>query len=312
VSAVKIGLHTITYAGLFYDGPALTLEDQIAKAAAYGFESVEVMAKRPVASPFDMGPDRCARAAELAAESGVDLDFIAGYVDLGRPNPVDRERELVWARETFRMARDLGGRYVRVYAGGETIHEGASVRQQWDWCVQGLKALVPVAADFGVQMALEIHTGAAQTVDALADMLHQVGDPSVAVVLDPPLLAFRGEDAADAYGTISEAAEIVHAHIGDFRRMSALVRYSAVPGLAVEYLERVQTVPLGEGIVQLEEFMRAAHEGGFEGALAFEVCTPFHVNHEQPTLADVERAVAQAVDWLKAKREEIAGPATAP
>jgi len=69
----------------------------------------------------------------------------------------------------------------------------------------------------------------------------------------------------------------------------------------------LQAVPLGEGIVELGKLMRAAHERGFEGALAFEVCTPFHVDHEQPTIQDVENAVAQAVEWLKAKREEIAG-----
>ena len=302
---MKIGLHTITYAGFFYDGPALTLEEQIEKAASHGFEAVEVMAKRPVASPFEMTPDRCARAREVAAQRGLTMDFIAGYIDLGRPNPVDRERELVWARETFRMARDLGGKYVRVYAGGETIHETAPVRDQWDWCVGNIRSLVPVARDFGVEMALEIHTGTAQTVDALADMLRQIDDPSVKVVLDPPLLAFRGEEAAEAFATINSITKIVHAHIGDFRRMSPLVKYSAVPGLAVQYIERVQTCPLGEGIVELEEFMGAARAGGFEGALAFEICTPFHVHHNRPTMADIERGVAQAVAWLKAKREEI-------
>ena len=131
---MKIGLHTITYAGLFYDGPGLTLEEQIEKAAAYGFESVEVMAKRPVASPYDMCADRCARARDLAAEKGLAMEFVAGYVDLGRPNAVDRERELVWARETLRMTRDMGAKYARIYAGGETIHSGASIRDQ---CANG-------------------------------------------------------------------------------------------------------------------------------------------------------------------------------
>jgi sugar phosphate isomerase/epimerase len=304
---MKIGLHTITYAGLFYDGPSLTLEEQIEKAAAYGFEAVEVMAKRPVASPFDMTPERCARARDLANEKGLAMEFVAGYIDLGRPNPVDRERELVWARETFRMARDLGARYVRVYAGGETIHESAPVRDQWDWCVGNVRALLPVAKDFGVEMALEIHTGTAQTVDALADMLRQIDDPSVKVVLDPPLLAFRGEEVTEAYRTISSITEIVHAHIGDFRRRPPLVKYSAVPGLAVQYAERMESCPLGEGIVSIEKFMRAAYAGGFEGALAFEICTPFHVHHNRPALADIEAGVAQAVGWLKAKRAAIVG-----
>ena len=30
---MKIGLHTITYAGLFYEGPGLPLDEQIVKAA---------------------------------------------------------------------------------------------------------------------------------------------------------------------------------------------------------------------------------------------------------------------------------------
>jgi sugar phosphate isomerase/epimerase len=233
------------------------------------------------------------------------MDFVAGYIDLGRPNPVDRERELVWARETFRMAHELGARFVRVYAGGETIHEAAPVREQWDWCVAGVRALLPVARDLGVEMALEIHTGTAQTVDALADMLQQIDDASVKVVLDPPLLAFRGEPVAESFRTISALTPVVHAHIGDFRRRAPLVRYSAVPGLAVQYIERMESCPLGEGMVPLEDFMRVAHQGGFEGALAFEICTPFHVRHRRPTLDDIEAGVAQAVRWLREKRAAI-------
>jgi len=305
---MKIGLHTITYAGLFYEGPGLTLEEQIVKAADGGFEAVEVMAKRPVASPFEMDADRCARARALAGERGLTMDFVAGYIDLGRPHPVDRERELVWAQETFRMARDLGAKYVRVYAGGETIHDTAPVREQWDWCLEGVRALLPVARNLGVEMALEIHTGTAQTVDALADMLRQLDDGSVKVVLDPPLLAFRGEDVVESFRAISALAPIVHAHIGDFQRKPPLVKYSAVPGLAVQYVERLQSCPLGEGMVPLEDFMRVAHEHGFTGALAFEICTPFHVHHRKPTLADIEAGVAQAVRWLRERRAGVVGP----
>jgi len=183
--------------------------------------------------------------------------------------------------------------------------ERAPLRDQWDWSVGDIRALVPVASDFGVEMALEIHTGTAQTVDALADMLRQIDAPSVKVVLDPPLLAFRGEGAVEALETISSIAPIVHADIGDFQHKPPLVKYSAVPGLAVQYIERVDPCPLGEGIVEIEPSMRAAQAGGFSGALAFEICTPFHVHHSRPTLADIERSVAQAVEWLKAKRAEI-------
>ncbi len=304
---MKIGLHTISYAGLFYDGPGLTLEEQIERAAAYGFESVEVMAKRPVASPFEMDADRCARCRDLAAEKGLSMDFIAGYVDLGRPDPVDRERELVWAKETFRMTRDLGGKYCRVYAGGERIYDDAPVWDQWDWCIEGLKTLVPVAKDFGVQMALEIHTGTAQTVAAMVDMLQEIDDPSVVVVLDPPLLALHNEDVTEAYQTIRPLADIVHAHICDHVHRPAWITYHSMVGLGAQHTDYIYTVPIGEGVVDIIGFMRVAHADGFDGSLAVEVCTPFHFNHKRPTIEDVDRIVTEGVKWLKAKRAEIVG-----
>ena len=71
-----------------------------------------------------------------------------------------------------------------------------------------------------------------------------------------------------------------------------------IGGCGSERIQPAKPRQAGVGSVELS---------GFEGALAFEVCTPFHVNHEQPTLEHVEAAVAQAVEWLKRKREEIAG-----
>jgi sugar phosphate isomerase/epimerase len=302
---MKIGLHSITYAGLFYEGPALTLEQICDRAAGYGYEAVEVMAKRPVASPFDVDTERARRLRDYAGERGLSLPFVAGYIDLAKPGAVDREKELVFAKETLRMARDLDAAYARVYAGGETIHPGAPIRQQWDWCVGHLRELAPYARDLGVKMALEIHTGCAQTVDALLDMLDQVASDQVVVVLDPPLLAFRGEPAAEAVQQVSARAEIVHAHIGDFRKAAPLVQYEAVPGLAVRYIERIEPVPLGQGMVELAPFLRACREIDFTGTLAFEVCTPFHVRHRPGTLADVDAMVEQAVGWLKERRAEL-------
>lgn len=304
---MKIALHSITYAGLFYRGEALTLEQVFDRAAGYGYEGVEVMAKRPLASPFDLDSEEARRLRAYAADKGLELPLLAGYIDLSKPHPVDREKELVFAQETMRLARDLGTPYVRVYAGGETIHEGASLRDQWDWCVRHLRELVPVAERYGVQIALEIHTGVAQTVDALLDMLDQVGSEQVVVVLDPPLLAFRGEPAVEAVQRVSARTEIVHAHLGDFIRQPPLVHYEAVPGLAVRYTERLQPVSLGEGMVELEPFLRALHDLGFQRYVAFEVCTPFHVHHRPPTLADVDAMVEQGVAWLKQKRAEIWG-----
>ncbi len=300
---MKIALHSITYAGFFYEGGPLPIEHIIDKAAQCGYEGVEVMAKRPVASPFDVDLEHAKRIRDHAARRGVALPFVAGYIDLSKPNPVDREKELVFARETMRLARDLGSPYVRVYAGGEKIHEGATIADQWRWCVEHIKELAPVAAQFGVRMALEVHTGAAQNADALLDMLSQAGSDEVMVCVDPPLLAIRGEPAYEWAKRIGK--RIVHAHVLDFRWASPLVEYEAVPGLAVRKIERLMQCPLGEGVVEIEPFMRACKEFGYEGYFAFEVCTPFHVRHRPPTIDDVHHMVEQAAPYLKSLRDRV-------
>lgn len=297
---MKIALHSITYAGYFYDGSPLTLEQIIDKAAENGYEGVEVLAKRPVASPFDLSTGRAKEIRDYALSRGITLPFVAGYIDLSKPVASDREKELVFARETLRLARDLGSPYVRVYAGGEKIHQGAPIADQWQWCVNHIKELVPVARDFGVRMALEVHTGSAQNADALADMLAQIDSEEVVACLDPPLLAIHGEGAYDWAMRIGK--RIVHAHVMDFQWASPLVEYESVPGLGVRKIDRIMQCPLGEGVVEIEPFMKACHEFGYEGYFAFEVCTPFHIHHVRPRMDDVDRLVQQAAPYLKELR----------
>src|SRR5947209_5906561 len=109
---MKIALHSITYAGLFYEGGPLSIEQIL---------------------------ERATRIRDAAASRGLTLPFVAGYIDLSKPIASDREKELVFARETMRLARDLGSPYVRVYAGGEKIHDGAPIADQWQWCVEHVR-----------------------------------------------------------------------------------------------------------------------------------------------------------------------------
>ncbi len=300
---IKLALHSISYAGFFYEGGALPVEEIIARAARFGYEGLEIMAKRPICSPFDFDTKRATSLRKHAEKHGIDLCFLGGYIDLPKPVPSDREKELVFARESFRLASDLGTPYVRMYAGGEKIHWEAKEWDLWNWSVQGLKELLPYAEKYGVKMALEVHTGIAQTVDALLDMLEQTGSEDIMVCLDPPLLAIHGEPAYDAVKKVGK--KIVHGHVADFKSGAPLVEYETVPGLAVRRVERLIQVPLGEGMVEIEPFMKGCYELGIDAAMAFEVCTPFHIAHKMPTLADVDRLVEQSAVYLKELRKKV-------
>ena len=53
---MKLGLYSITFLGVWYRGPALTLEDLITRAREYGYDGIEIDGKRPHGNPIELTP----------------------------------------------------------------------------------------------------------------------------------------------------------------------------------------------------------------------------------------------------------------
>jgi sugar phosphate isomerase/epimerase len=78
---MKVGLYSITFLGIWYQGEGLTLEELIQRAKQYGYDGVELDGKRPHANPLDMRTSRCrelrriadGECARYAADAGVTL-----------------------------------------------------------------------------------------------------------------------------------------------------------------------------------------------------------------------------------------------
>jgi sugar phosphate isomerase/epimerase len=62
---MKLGLYSITYLGVWYRGPALTLEQLIDRAREHGYAGIEIDGKRPHGNSLDVPASLNAR---LAAE----------------------------------------------------------------------------------------------------------------------------------------------------------------------------------------------------------------------------------------------------
>ena len=294
---MKICLHSISYAGLFYDGPHVPIEEQIIKISKLGYEGIEIAAKRPLASPIDMDKDKIKRIKETASSYNIEIAIIAAYADLAKPNPVDREKELLYGRECIKMAYQLEVPYVRFYGGGEKIYDEIPFWKQWEYTKECLKWLAKVASEYDIIIALEPHTSVVQTHEDALDMMEQIGADNIALCLDPPLLAIHKEDLYEAIKTAGKY--MVHAHIMDFVRKPVLVKYHSLPGLTVSEYIPLQTVPLGEGEVPVKEFIEACKKIGYKGHISYEVCVPFHIKHRKPTLEDVNKLVEHAAKYLR-------------
>src|SRR5262249_367992 len=58
-TAMKLGLYSITYLGLWYRGEALPLPAMITRAKQYGYDGIEIDGKRPHGNPLDWPTPRC-------------------------------------------------------------------------------------------------------------------------------------------------------------------------------------------------------------------------------------------------------------
>lgn len=270
---MKLALHSVGYSGTWGGQATLSLPDFLHRAARLGYTAVELAAKRPHASPLDLDAARTATVKQILAEEGLDVVCMASYHDWATP-PVHgdmayTEKELLYFRAVVELAVALDCPLVRSYTG--FFHDGVSYRQQWDRCVRGLKEAARIAGSAGVTLGIQNHSCIASHPDSLLDLAADIGEANVGIVLDAPMVTEHNLPLRQTVLRVGK--QIVHSHLTDFVRRP---HYRYVPE-TVTYEEaglEMVAVPVGQGDVDYGEFVAALAETGYQGALAYEMCSP--------------------------------------
>jgi sugar phosphate isomerase/epimerase len=270
---IKTALHSVSYAGVWSGQARLSLEAFLERARSLGFEAMMLMAKRPHLSPLDYYADGRRRLRGLLERLGLRVACLAGYTDLSlgaeRPDVPAREMQILYVRELCRLAQDLGCPLVRVFTAFD--HPAATPEQQWGWCVAALRECARLAAACGVMVGVQNHHDTAVHHDSLFDLLEEVGEPNCKAMFDAWAPALQGVDLAAAVRKM--APYVVHTTVADyvlrprFRYQPALVNYVREP-------DAVRAVPMGEGFIDYRGFFEALRGAGFEGYVAYEMCSP--------------------------------------
>ena len=123
--AMKIGLYSITYRGVWYRGEPVNIFELVRLAKQQGWEGLELDAERPHAAPMDLRrrPEAIARSG---GETGIELCAVSPNCDLSSPVPVQREAMICYVRECIKLAHDLGSPICKIFAAwrGITIYDG--------------------------------------------------------------------------------------------------------------------------------------------------------------------------------------------
>jgi sugar phosphate isomerase/epimerase len=287
-------LHSVSYAGVWPGQARLSLEAFLDKAKGLGFGAVMLMAKRPHLSVLDFDADARGRLRRQLDRLGLEVACLAGYTDFcmgaDRPDVPAREMQLLYVRELARLAADLGCKLVRVFTGFD--HAAASFDQQWGWCVAGLRECAKFAAPFGVTVGVQNHHDTAVHYESLFDLLEEIGEPNCKAMFDAWAPALHGTDLAAAVRKM--APYIVHTTVADYVRRP---RFRYQPPL-VNYAreaDAVRAVPMGEGFIDYRGFFRSLREAGYEGCVAYEMCSYLRGGGSEENL---DRCARRFLDYM--------------
>jgi len=275
---IKVGLYSITFLGVWYQGKALAVEQVIAKAKEYGYDGVEIDGKRPHGNPADWPTKRCKELRTMADDQGIEIYAVAGNNDFSSPICEHRESQIVYTRELMRMAADLGARTVRVFFAwpGVTTHpqlasytyaknvwnETHSLTTEgddWNRCRDALAECARYAADFGVTLALQNHAPIVKSYKDVLRMIEQVNSPQLKACIDLPLLSDKSPEGIRAAMTETGKLEVLSHFGGEFERTA--------DGTIVNDHEQ-EAFP---------HFIRAMKQIGYNGYMGYELCHPLPV-----------------------------------
>jgi len=298
---MKLGLYSVSYSGLWYRGPALTVEELIGRAKEFGFAGIELGLKRPHGSPLDLSRSDCDRIRRALDEAGIELAACAAYNDFSSPVVEHREMQLYFLSGQIELTRALGASVLRVFAAwpGVTMRNGVgtydmvrryvrehyadtTALERWHFVRDCLEEAAEMAETAGVTLALQNHEPIIECYTDMLEFIRQVDSPALKACLDCPLLRPRAGDPDYVARAVRDTGALqVHSHYGgEFRR--------AADG----------TVEL-DGDVAYPAFVQALKEIGYGGYICYEFCHPcLDENREVAGIERVDEQVRMAAEYM--------------
>jgi sugar phosphate isomerase/epimerase len=305
---MKFSLFTVTYAGLFYEGKALTVEQQIHKAKEMGFDGLSIETKRPVASPLDLSKTDRQRIKSSAANEGIDLVAIESLSNFCGNLMEERENNLAMMRYVLELAHELDVNMVKIFAAWPGIINDdkpamygpydrgnyfkplfAADLKIWHRAVEGIREVADWAADMGITLVLQNH-GPVLTPgyeDVLA-MTKEVDRPNLKICLDVPMFFDRQDTEY-----VKEAVQ----------KCSDYIRYTHYGAWNFSESEDGEVIldpaPGHGGKINYEAFVEALYQHGYDGYLTSEYCLPILHNHTLCGLEDIDEATRRGLRYMK-------------
>ena len=255
--------------GVIIDSFRLPIKDAVKKAAEVGAQGIQVYSTRGEMAPENLDAAARAEFKKLVEGNGLVISALCGDLGGGGFSFADRNPEKIEkSKRILDLAKELGTNVVTTHIGvvpEDKNHDRYKVMQEA--CYE----LSRYADEIGAHFAIE--TGP-ETSAVLKDFLDSLGSTGVGVNLDPAnLVMVTGDDPIGAVYNLQKY--IVHTHAKDGVQNFA-EDPEIVYGLKKRPVDVIVTgdsfdeVPLGEGSVPWDGYLKALDDIGYKGFLTIE------------------------------------------
>jgi sugar phosphate isomerase/epimerase len=309
---MKLGLYSVTYRGVWYQGEALDVFQLVRLAKEQGWEGLELDTERPHAAPMDMSPDARRRLRGLAQELGLPICAVSPNCDVSSPVASRQEAMICYVRECIKLAQDLGAPLCKVFAAwrGITLHDGIGSyeltysqdpypfwkKDRRPFVVKAFRELAQVADDHGITLAVQNH--GPDIVNNYRDtlsLIEEVGSPRLKACMDiniedEPESAERAREIVRAAGKLQ-----VHSHLnGEFVRDSdGKVSLAGAGYFDERFWGRKVAYPA---------YFEALVAAGYEGFVDWEFCHPAMENGKVAGIHYVHNQTKMALEYMRTLR----------
>lgn len=306
---MKIGLYSISYAGIWYRGPALSFKDFVQRAKSFGYSGIELDGKRPLGNPMDLDQRTRAEMRDILEKEGMEIPCVAANNDFSSPIPELREAQLLMVREQARLAADLGAKVVRLFAAwpGVAMRDGiasydlvrgnfytferpypyATWLERYNFVKDCLKEAAAFGEEFGVTMVLQNHAPLIRHWKDCYDLIAEVNSPWLKACLDLPNMENYAHEwvrgAVQAFGALQ-----AHTHFGGEYFCAADGKIQPKP------------VKFDQPLPDYGHFISLLKDAGYAGYICFELCHPvLDANHQPAGLDYVDEQVRLAQEYMR-------------
>lgn len=147
---------------------------------------------------------------------GIPIIMMTTYPDFTHPDPLQRERELLYLQGDVALCSELGVRYLRILAGQS--HPESGTENCLNWVSDYFHRIDKCAKSFGVGLLFENHgkPGAWDDVDFTYEpdnflrICERIRDTDIRINFDTGNITAHGEDPMDVLPKVMDLVETIH------------------------------------------------------------------------------------------------------